>query len=177
MQLTASPLTSPGFPPNISLSRAMFEKQLLETLPKLRAFAWKLTRNDAESDDLVQETAAKALHAYRRFQIGTSMQAWTSTILRNHRINTFRKRAREEELTDAVALRHSSPSNQDNSVELSETFDAMAKLKPAHCEVLTLVRVLGHDYAQTAELMACPIGTIKSRLNRADAALRSTTDR
>jgi RNA polymerase sigma-70 factor (ECF subfamily) len=178
MQLTATQITSGSVPANMFLSRAVFERQLVEILPKLRAFAWKLTRNDAEADDLVQETAAKALRAYRRFQIGTSMQAWTFTILRNHRINEFRKQAaRVEELTEAVVLRNPVKGNQDDNLELSQTFDAMERLKSAHCEVLTLVRLLGHNYGQAAKLMACPIGTIKSRLNRADAALRATVER
>lgn len=178
MQLTASPITLPGIPPDMFLPRMAFEKQLVEILPKLRAFAWKLTRNDTESDDLVQETAAKALRAYQRFQIGTSMQAWTFTILRNHRINEFRKQAaRMEELTDAIVLRNPVQGNQNESLELSETLDAMRRLKSPHRDVLTLVRVLGHDYGQTAKLMACPIGTIKSRLNRADVALRAIVNR
>ena len=177
MQMTSS-AASRDIPPKMVLPRAAFERQLVDVLPKLRAFAWKLTRNDAEADDLVQETAAKALRAYRGFQLGTNMQAWTFTILRNHRINGFRSQAAHmEELTETVVLRAAVKGNQQDSLELSETFAAMERLKSAHREVLTLVRVLGHDYDQAAKLMACPIGTIKSRINRADAALRAITDR
>ena len=174
MQLDASP----GIPLNEFHSRVVFERQLVEILPKLRAFAWKLTRNNAEADDLVQETAARALRSYQRFQIGTSMQAWTFTILRNHRINGVRKLTGcDEELTEAIILRNPVKGNQDDNLELSRTFDAMERLRSPHRDVLTFVRILGHDYAQAAKFMGCPVGTIKSRLNRADAALRAIIDR
>ncbi len=177
MKLPAPPITLPSIPPKQFPSRTVFERQLIETFPKLRAFAWKLTKNAADSDDLVQETAVRALHAYQRFQIGTSMQAWTFTILRNHWINGLRKQPGcNEELTEAIILRNPTKGNQDDSIELNETFDAMERLKSTHRDVLTFVRILGDDYEQTAKVMGCAVGTIKSRLNRADAALRVITD-
>ena len=169
--------TSPGVVSSKSLSRTLFEKQLVAMLPKLRAFALGLSRNRTDSDDLVQDTVVKALNASHRFEMGTSMQAWTFTILRNHWINGFHKRSTgDEELTDAIILRNPVRANQDHRLELSETLNAMGRLSSRHRDVLTIVRILGYDYKQTAGLMGCPIGTVKSRLNRADAALRAITD-
>jgi len=157
-------------------AREAFDRQLVAILPKLRAFAWKLTSSDDKSDDLVQETVFRALRAYRSFQAGTNMRAWAFTILRNLRMNEFRQR-RLEELTDEIILRSPLKGNQEDSLELSETFAAMEQLKPTHRDVLMLVRVQGHDYQHAAEFMACAIGTIKSRVNRADEALREKTGR
>jgi len=178
MQTVAYPGALHTAPPNCLPLREAFEGQLMEVLPGLRALAWKLSRNDADSDDLVQETVAKALSAYRTFQMGTNLKAWTSTILRNQRMNEQRKlAARTEVVTDPSTLRHSVQADQEDRVELNETLDAMAGLKSVHREVLTLVRVMGYEYEQAAKLMACPVGTIKSRLSRADAALRAAIDR
>ena len=173
MQSLSSSVTARAVPSNCLPVRTDFEQQLVEILPGLRAFALRLTRNAAESDDLVQETAFRALRACGTFQAGTNMQAWARTILRNCRIQEFRRQgSRHDELTDEIVLRHPVRANQEDSVELSETLGAMDRLKSVHRDVLTLVRVMGHDYSQAASLLACPVGTIKSRLNRADAALR-----
>lgn len=178
MRMPVSPATTNPPPPDLVASRGAFDKQLIELLPKLRAFAWKLCRNDSESDDLVQATVAKALAAYQGFQMGTNMRAWAFTILKNHRTSQFRNHTLQmEELTDAIVLLDPVKANQEGSLELNEVLGAMGRLKPAHRDVLKLVRVLGHDYGNAARLMACPVGTIKSRLNRADAALRAVIDR
>ena len=148
------------------------ESDLLALLPHLRAFARGLTRNYDSAEDLVQDTVVRALTAAHRFEPGTNLKAWTFTILRNIRINSYRKR-RFEELDEATMATMSAHANQEDSIELKEVLKALETLPAAQREVITLVRAGGLSYEEAAEIMGCKLGTIKSRVNRADAALRA----
>jgi RNA polymerase sigma-70 factor (ECF subfamily) len=153
-------------------ARRAFEKQLLNIIPDLRAFARFLAGNPTEADDLVQDTVVRALNAYDHFDLNTNIKAWTFTILRNIRINSYRKR-RFEELDEATMATMSARANQEDSLELKEVLRALETLPTAQREVITLVRAGGLSYEEAAEIMGCKLGTIKSRVNRADAALRA----
>jgi RNA polymerase sigma-70 factor (ECF subfamily) len=152
--------------------RRAFEKQLLGVIPDLRAFARFLAGNPVEADDLVQDTIVRALNAYEHFDLSTNIKAWTFTILRNIRINSYRKR-RFEELDEATMSTMSAHANQEDSIELKEVLRTLNSLPRAQREVITLVRAGGLSYEEAAEIMGCKLGTIKSRVNRADAALRA----
>jgi RNA polymerase sigma-70 factor (ECF subfamily) len=156
-------------------ARRAFEKQLLLVVPDMRAFATFLVRNPTDADDLVQDAVVRALRSYRQFDLGTNMKAWVFTILRNARLNNLRKRPMECIDEHELVLPPTRP-NQLHSVELKEVLAVLATLKPFHREVLTLVRASGLSYEETAQVMKCKLGTIKSRLNRADAALRTALD-
>jgi RNA polymerase sigma-70 factor (ECF subfamily) len=167
-----SPVEAAASPPKTIWERRAFEKQLLNIIPDLRAFARFLAGNPTEADDLVQDTIVRALNAYDHFDLSTNIKAWTFTILRNIRINSYRKR-RFEELDDATMATMSVKANQEDSIELKEVLCALKTLPPAQREVITLVRAGGLSYEEAAEIMGCKLGTIKSRVNRADAALRA----
>jgi len=168
-----NPETTAGADPSKSLwERRAFEKQLLCIVPDLRAFARFLAGNATEADDLVQDTLVRALNAYEHFDLNTNMRAWTFTILRNIRINSYRKR-RFDELDESTLATLSAQPNQDDSLELKEVFRALDTLPAAHREVIALVRAGGMSYEEAAQIMGCKLGTIKSRVNRADAALRA----
>jgi RNA polymerase sigma-70 factor (ECF subfamily) len=152
--------------------RRAFEKQLLNIIPDLRAFARFLAGNPTEADDLVQDTVVRALNAYEHFDLNTNIKAWTFTILRNIRINSYRKR-RFEELDEATMATMSARPSQEDSLELKEVLKALETLPTAQREVITLVRAGGLSYEEAAIIMGCKLGTIKSRVNRADAALRA----
>jgi RNA polymerase sigma-70 factor (ECF subfamily) len=174
---TVSPASSPSSPASSNSSRSLwerraFEKQLMGVIPDLRAFARFLAGNPAEADDLVQDTVVRALNAYEHFDLKTNIKAWTFTILRNIRINSYRKR-RFEELDEATMATMSARANQEDSLELKEVLRALETLPAAQREVITLVRASGLSYEEAAEIMGCKLGTIKSRVNRADAALRA----
>ena len=125
-------------------ARKAFEGELLKTIPKLRAFTRFLVGNQAEADDLVQDTVIRALGASASFKLNSSMQAWTFTILRNIRINRFR-RPRVASLDDHLDDRAAN-AIQLESLELKETMGALAKLSPDHRETIILIRVNGFDY-------------------------------
>jgi RNA polymerase sigma-70 factor, ECF subfamily len=157
--------------PDIGWARRAFEMQLLNIVPDMRAFARFLVRNPTDADDLVQDTIVRALRSYNQFDLGTNIKAWVFTILRNTRLNEMRKR-RLESLEEPGVILPPTPPNQLQSVELREVLAVLATLSPVHREVLTLVRAGGFSYEEAAQVMQCKLGTIKSRLNRADSALR-----
>ena len=166
--------TDSRFDPEAAASlwqRRAFEKQLLNVIPDLRAVARFLTRNPTEADDLVQDTIVRALRAHKQFDLNTSMKAWTFTILRNLRLNGLRKR-QFEELDEGALMSLQTRANQEDCIQLKQVLRAMDRLSPAHREVIALIRGAGCSYEEVAQIMKCSIGTIKSRLNRADAALR-----
>ncbi len=170
-------MQAPSPLPSVSKAKSLwerraFEKQLLNVIPDLRAFARFLAGNPTEADDLVQDTIVRALNAYEHFDLNTNIKAWTFTILRNIRINSYRKR-RFEELDEATMATMSAHANQEDSIELKEVLKALETLPAAQREVITLVRAGGLSYEEAAEIMGCKLGTIKSRVNRADAALRA----
>jgi RNA polymerase sigma-70 factor, ECF subfamily len=157
--------------PDVGWARRAFEMQLLNIVPDMRAFARFLVRNPTDADDLVQDAIVRALRSYSQFDLGTNIKAWAFTILRNTRLNEMRKR-RLESLDEPGVILPPTPANQLQSVELTEVLAVLATLSPVHREVLTLVRAGGFSYEEAAQVMKCKLGTIKSRLNRADGALR-----
>jgi RNA polymerase sigma-70 factor (ECF subfamily) len=155
-----------------SVDRREFEAQLLGIIPELRAFARLTTGSQQDGDDLVQDTIARCLHAYRQFDLQTSIKAWSFTILRNLWINSFRKR-RYEHLDEETMETLPTGPRQEHALELKQVLQALQTLPAAHRDVIILVRTSGLSYEEAAAVMGCKIGTIKSRLNRADAALRA----
>src|SRR5579859_7085154 len=131
--------------------RRAFEKQLLGVIPDLRAFARFLAGNPVEADDLVQDTIVRALNAYEHFDLNTNIKAWTFTILRNIRINSYRKR-RFEELDEATMATMSAKASQEDSLELKEVLAALKNLPASQREVITLVRAGGLSYEEAAEI-------------------------
>jgi RNA polymerase sigma-70 factor (ECF subfamily) len=150
-----------------------FRTQVLKALPKLHAFARVLTRNREQAEDLVHDSVVRALRAQSSFVAGTNMVAWLCTILRNQHISGLRRRKFEAlPIDDMSAALGSVGPDQYHSVELKEIRRALLKLSPQHREVVLLVAVTGLGYGEVAEICGCPVGTVKSRLNRARADLR-----
>lgn len=155
-----------------------FECDVLRLAPALRAFAHRLHRQEADAEDLVQDTVLKALRARARFQPGTNLKGWLFTIMRNT-FNTRWRRASRETVPGAEAMEADAARPATQGADLW-TREAIARLlhdiSPAHREVLILVPVLGLGYDEAATVCGCSVGTIKSRLNRARLALATLVD-
>jgi len=153
---------------------ADFQDDLVALLPQLRAFARALTGGDAAfADDLVQDTAVKALQARSSFAQGTNLKAWLFTILRNNLRSVMRsKRVKSEVSDDGLEnLLWRAPAQEDR-LEFEAFKRAFKLLSPAHREVLILVGVHGYAYDKAAEIAGCEVGTVRSRLNRARNQLK-----
>jgi RNA polymerase sigma-70 factor (ECF subfamily) len=152
--------------------RAAFKRDLEAVIPHLRAFARGLCGRPDVADDLVQEALMKAWAAQDRFEPGTSMRAWTFVILRNAYLTDMRRNRFRGEYDEGVAERIlTAPAGQEEPIHLSDLYRALLTLPPERREALLLVGAGGFSYEEAAEICGCAVGTIKSRVGRARAAL------
>ena len=126
------------------------------------------------ADDLVQEALLKAWAAQERFEPGTSMRAWTFVILRNAYLTDMRRNRFRGEYDEGVAERIlTAPAGQEEPIHLSDLHRALLTLPAERREALLLVGAGGFSYEEAANICGCAVGTIKSRVGRARAALSS----
>src|ERR1700723_1746634 len=168
-----------------------FEDLALPLLPSLYNVAFWLTRNQADAEDLVQESFLKALRGFASFEPGTNFKAWIFRILRNtyltSRTGLAAKRtvALEEELSERVksgaypegAIDRETP--EMNLIRLSDRaalHAAMETLPPPLLEVVLLCDVEEMKYREIAAVLEIPIGTVMSRIARARRALRQALE-
>ena len=145
---------------------------MLAAVPSLRAFAISLSGNVDRADDLVQDTLLRAMANIDSFTAGTNMSAWLFTILRNLFRSEYRKRRREVEDADGHHVDSlKSPPQQHSRLEFEEFRRALATLLPDQREALILVGAAGFSHEEAAAICEAPVGTIKSRVNRARARL------
>jgi RNA polymerase sigma-70 factor (ECF subfamily) len=150
-----------------------FKAALLAALPPLRAFALSLSGRADVADDLVQETVMKAWAKQADFRLGTNIQAWLVTILRNTFYSQMRKRGREVQDSEGTfTARLSVPPAQDGVMDLSDFRRALAELPDDQREALLLVGASGFSYEEAAAICGCAVGTVKSRVSRARSRLQ-----
>ncbi len=149
-----------------------FKDDLIAELPNLRAFAASLSGSLQTADDLVQDTAVKAWSNQDKFQPGTSLRAWLFTILRNTYFSLYRKRGREVQDVDGFySGRLAARGDQEGHLDLADFRAALATLPEEQREALVMIGASGLSYEEAAEIAGVPVGTIKSRVNRARARL------
>ncbi len=162
---------------------AAFETHVLREIEVLLRVARSLTRNDADAEDLVQDTLLRAYRAIDRFD-GRHPRAWLLTILRNTHIN--RNRRRRPELlrdTDGGVDRIGQLAGDDTTDAMIDVaFDAeveaaLASLDEPFRAVVELVDIDGLSYAETAQRLGIPTGTVMSRLHRARGRIRDHLER
>jgi RNA polymerase sigma-70 factor (ECF subfamily) len=155
-----------------SESAADWRDSVVELIPALRAFAWSLSHNASDADDLVQDTLIKAWTNRDKFEPGTNLRAWLFTILRNTYYTAAVRRRREvRDETGKYAATLSTGPTQDWSLAIRALQNALAQLPVEHREALILVGAAGMTYEEAAEVCGCALGTIKSRVNRARSRL------
>jgi len=157
-----------------------FQRQALEHLNALYNLAVYLTRNGSEAEDLVQETYLRAFRFSHRFQPGTHLRAWMFQILRNTFLTFYRHREREPAFLDEEDLDtaretmfHDAPPRDGASVEAhADLGRALAQLPEEFRTILLLAEVEELSLEEVAQIMGCPVGTVKSRIFRAKERLR-----
>lgn len=152
--------------------------EIVAYIPALRVFARSLCRNVVEADDLVQETLVRAIEKIHLFTAGTNLRAWLFTIMRNRFYSNWAKRSRERtgEKDCVSTVPVATADTQIWHLRKLELEQALQQLPVHYRETIMLVTVLGESYQQAAEILGCDIGTIKSRVSRARAALREKLD-
>jgi len=164
-------------------SRAGLMREALAYADALHDFAYHLTANATEAEDLVQETYARALGAVEQFAAGSNLKAWLFRILRHLFIDNYRReRSRRTEggldTTDGEAAasegalaQHEMEQGQLKQVVGHEIEAALMRLTP-DARLVVLLDLQGFSEAETASLLECAPGTVKSRLYRARVTLR-----
>ena len=152
-----------------------FEQRLLGLLPRLRRLARALAAQGADADDLVQVTLERAWARRRQWRPGTSLEAWMFTIMRHAWIDEARARGRREGRSAPAEAAEIVADPMAPGLELRREADAVrravARLPEDQRLAVALVLVDGLSYAEAAEVMEVPTGTLTSRLGRARAAL------
>lgn len=158
-----------------------FEELALPHIDSLYNFAIKLTRNEGDAEDLVQETYLRAYKFFDKYKKDTYIKAWLFSILRNTFINIYRKKKKEpkkvdfhsvEQFIDKLTDRDNLLSKNDISNDLSkDTLDseiksALDELPEEFRNVILLSDIEGFSYQEISEILKCPVGTVMSRLHR-----------
>ena len=160
------------------MSVYQFEKVYKNNIEALRSFALKLTRNEMDADDLVQETAIKAFRNFDSFKSGENFKNWSFTILKNTFITRYNRRKRKniistpiEELRgiphDVLQIEQKTyPDKKLNYVE-----KAIEKLSVKSREPFQMY-INGYSYKEISDYLKIPTGTVKSRINFARTKIK-----
>lgn len=147
--------------------------ELGRTLPALQRYARSLTRNSDDAEDLVQETCLRALDRAAQWDPTLSFDGWVFRVMRNIRISDCRRSSVRlgagEDPAEEVLIAPHDPEAQAQALTVRR---AMAQLPAELREVLELTALEGLSYAETAERLGIPGGTVMSRLHRARAVLK-----
>lgn len=151
--------------------------ELVAMAPRLRRFAYSLCGDIDRGDDLVQSACVKALTALDKFQPGSRLDSWMFRIIQNCYFDEMRRRKIRGENTAIEADLEISDSGvgaraPEDRLELARVRAAMAALPEDQRAVLALVAIEGLTYAEAADALGAPIGTVMSRLSRARAKLK-----
>ncbi len=156
-------------------------REALAHADALYRFARRLSGDEVEAEDLVQETFTRALGAADRFEPGTDLRAWLFRILRNLNLDARRRERRHPTVAPAPLEELEAGNGADlfGDAELERLRGVVARdleralaALPEDWRALVLLRLEGLGDQELAEVMGCPAGTVKSRLSRARAALR-----
>jgi RNA polymerase sigma-70 factor (ECF subfamily) len=151
--------------------------EIEQFIPRLRRYAWALTRNADWADELVQDCLERAIGRQALWR-GGNLRAWLFTIMHNIYANDVRKRVnRPDPLPmELVEGTHGRPGDQMDRMmahDLSRALDALPSDQRA---VILLVALEGMTYQEVADSLQIPIGTVMSRLSRARARLSAAID-
>ena len=152
-----------------------FETQLTAAIPRLRRFAYGLTRSRADADDLVQAALERALSRLDQWEPGTRLDSWLYRIVQNLWIDQRRAQARRgvEVSTDEMLeiAGEDGEASAERRLMIEETHRALESLPDEQRSVLVLVSIEGLPYAEAAAVLGIPVGTVMSRLSRARKAI------
>jgi RNA polymerase sigma-70 factor, ECF subfamily len=166
-----------------------FTDEAMQYAPQLYSAALRMTRNQADAEDLVQETFLKAYRSFGTFDEGTNLRAWLYRILTNTFINRYRAKQRRPQESDlnevedlylyrrigALESALASRSAEDTMFELftdDEVKTALEDLPENFRLPVLLADVEGFSYKEIAEMLEIPIGTVMSRLHRGRKAMQ-----
>jgi RNA polymerase sigma factor (sigma-70 family) len=164
---------------------AQFEKEFMPLIGSLYNFAYRLTLDEDDANDLVQETYLKAFRFFDSYEQGTNAKAWLFRILKNSFINEFRKKSKQPSKVDyqeVESFYNSDDVDENITVDLrvesiqdmigDEIANALNSLAVDFRTIIILCDLEGFTYEEMAKILDIPIGTVRSRLHRARNLLK-----
>jgi RNA polymerase sigma factor (sigma-70 family) len=149
-------------------SSSFSHDELLEIVPALRRFARRFLTRSEDIEDLVQDTVMRALANADKYQSGTRLKSWMFTIMRNHFCTKFGVSKREVVgLSDDICSRVVAPATQEWTLRGRELELAISSLPEHHLSAMSMIFIEGISYEEASHRSNCPVGTMKSRVNRA----------
>ncbi len=163
----------------------IFDNEFLPQIDSMYNFAYRLTYDEDDAKDLVQETYLKAFRFIDSFQRGTNAKAWLFRILKNSFINDFRKKSKQPSKVDYQEVEtYYNSEGVDESITTDlrvesvqdmigdEVSNALNSLAVDFRTVIILCDLEGFTYEEMAKILDIPIGTVRSRLHRARNLLK-----
>ncbi len=164
---------------------AIFDQEFMPHIDSMYNFAYRLTFDEDDAKDLVQDTYMKAFRFINSFQEGTNAKAWLYRILKNSFINDYRKKSKQPAKVDYQEVEqfyNSEDTPKEATVDLrmettkdmigDEISNALNSLAIDFRTVIILCDLEGFTYEEMAKILDIPIGTVRSRLHRARNLLR-----
>ncbi|HEY8210573.1 MAG TPA: sigma-70 family RNA polymerase sigma factor [Myxococcaceae bacterium] len=170
-------------------SKAEFEELALSHLDPLYSAALRLTKNERDAEDLVQDTCMRAYRFFDKFERGTNIKAWLFKILTNTFINRYRRKVKERSVVEgvereAVHDQFVSRDATDFAANPEQYFfdrllsdDVLRSIDALPIDfrlVVILADLQEFSYKEIAEILECPVGTVMSRLFRGRKLLQKT---
>jgi RNA polymerase sigma-70 factor (ECF subfamily) len=150
-----------------------FDQNLVAVLPSLRGYARFLTGNRQDADDLVQDAVVRMLRAADSFKEGTNLRAWAFTVMRNRFLNDIAAKHRRLVCLNDIDMAFASVSpTQTHGLECQDLARQFMRLPAESRSVLALAAGENLPYEEIAQISGCAVGTVKSRVHRARAALQ-----
>lgn len=147
-----------------------FKKKLLGLQNNLLSFAFQLTTNREDAEDLLQETTLKALDNEDKYVDNVNFKGWIFTIMRNIFINNYRQTVRRATVVDTTEdlyhlnlLQDSGINTPDGSYAVKEISKVVAQF-PEEYRIPFTMHLAGYKYSEIADKLNLPLGTIKSRI-------------
>lgn len=166
-------------------NQVVFEEELFPHMDALKTFAYHLSYNEEDANDLVQETYMKAHRFIDKYDQGTNAKAWLFKILKNAYINEYRKKSKRPQkvdFEDIVSYQNSDSASSSKYLDLrQEIFEnmmgdevtiAINSLPIDFRTVILLCDIEGFTYEEISKIIDVPIGTVRSRLFRARNMLK-----
>jgi RNA polymerase sigma-70 factor (ECF subfamily) len=156
-----------------------FERQTLPHMEVLYNYALRMTGNNEDAKDLLQETFLKAYRFWNKFEQGTNLRAWLFRIMKNTYINVYRKETKEPDKVDYEEIEGyynliRDQNSDDNDLQQKmfgqllddDVSKALESLPEEFRTVVILCDIEGLAYEEIAEFLQIPVGTVRSRLHR-----------
>ena len=152
------------------MNSVTFTKELIGVQDELLRFAYKLTADREEANDLLQETSLKALDNEDKYEPQSNFKGWIYTIMRNIFINNYRRIVREQTFVDTSENHYHLNGSGETYVESAESAYDLKEMHrvvnalPKEYRIPFSMHVAGFKYREIAEKLDLPIGTVKSRI-------------